>query len=55
MVASPEPSPIVAFPGLDSVMPKVSSSSSATSPLTVMPIVAVVTPDAMVLLPLAAT
>ena len=55
MVASPEPSPIVAFEGAERVMPKVSSGSSRTSPFTVTPIVAVVAPAAIVRLPLAAT
>ena len=55
MVATPEPSPIVAFPGLESVMPKFSLASSMTSPFTVMPTVVFARPGAMVLLPLAAT
>ena len=43
------------FDGLVSVMPNVSSSSSRTSPFTVMAMVAVVDPAAIVRLPLAAT
>ena len=55
IVPSPEPSPIVAFEGLDRVMPKFSLPSARRSPFTVMPIVAVVAPAAIVRLPLAAT
>ena len=55
IVPRPEPSAIVAFPGLERVMPKVSSISSSTSPFTVTVNVVVVEPAETVLLPLAAT
>ena len=55
IVPRPEPSAIVAFPGLESVTPKVSSISSSTSPFTVTVNVVVVEPAETVLLPLAAT
>jgi hypothetical protein len=53
IVASPEPSVIVAFPGLDKVKPKDSFGSSSTSPFTVTPIVVAVDPAVIVRLPLA--
>ena len=55
MVPVPEPSAIVALPGLDSPTVKVSFASSVTSPFTVMATVAVVAPAAIVRLPLAVT
>ena len=55
IVPSPVPSAIVAFEGLESVMPNVSSNSSRTSPLTVIATDEVVAPAAIVRLPVAAT
>ncbi len=55
IVPAPEPSAIVALAGLDSPTVKVSFASSITSPFTVMAIVVVVAPAAIVRLPLAVT
>ena len=51
IVPRPEPSAIVAFPGLESVTPKVSSISSILSPFTVTVKVVVVEPAATCLAP----
>ena len=55
IVPTPEPSEIVALPGLDRVRLKDSLTSSRTSPFTVMAIVVAVAPAAIVRLPLAVT
>ena len=55
IVPTPEPSEIVALPGLDRVRLKSSLFSSRTSPFTVMAIVVAVAPAAIVRLPLAVT
>ncbi len=51
----PDPSAIVAPAGFDSASVKVSFTSSRTSPFTVIAIVALVAPAAIVRLPLAVT
>ena len=53
IVPIPEPSAIVALTGLDNVTVKVSLFSSTTSPFTVMTIVVLVAPAAIVAFPLA--
>ncbi len=55
IVATPCPSAIVADIGLDRFTSRVSSVSTVVSPLTVMPIVRLVTPGAKLKLLLAAT
>ncbi len=55
IVPTPEPSEIVALPGLDRVRLKDSLTSSRTSPFTVTPIVVPVAPAAIVRLPMAET
>ena len=55
IVATPWGSAIVPFAGFDSASVKVSSASSTTSPFTVIAIVALVAPAAIVRLPVAET
>ncbi len=55
IVPVPDPSAIVALPGLDTTRVNPSLISSVTSPFTVMAIVVLVAPAAIVRLPLAVT